>query len=348
MKKILVGLSGWVDSAVTAYLLQQKWYQIHAWFMRNYVSNSKHCQTKEDWEMALKVAKFLNIDFHIFDFQEEYEKEVVEYIYQWYKEWITPNPDIICNNKIKFNMFLEKAIENWFDRIATWHYAQIQKDNEGTFHLLKSKDKTKDQTYFLSGLNQYQLSKSLFPIWNYTKEQIRQIAKKANLPNADKKDSQWICFIWKVDMHNFLQKKIPQKEWNIVDTKGKILWKHKWAWFYTIWQRKWLNLWWGPARFVIKKDIKNNKLIVWTKENNELYSKELITTNRHWINKDFKTPSEGTAKIRHWQTDQNATIELIEKNRMKVNFETSQKAIASWQTVAFYKWEELVGSGTIE
>lgn len=347
-KRVLVGLSGWVDSAVSAYLLQKEWYEVVAWFMKNYTSDEENCPTKEDRDEAIKVAEFLKIkEFIIFDFREEYNKKVVEYIYTWYQKWITPNPDILCNSEIKFKLFLDHALKLWFDYIATWHYARIN-EAKWEYNLLKWVDNSKDQSYFLSWLNQFQLSKSLFPIWNLEKTEVRKIAEEIGLPNAKRKDSQWICFVWKVDMHKFLEKKIPTKKWQILDTSWQVLGEHNWAWFYTIWQRKWIQIWWWPALFVIKKDIDNNVIIVWNEQELELYSDSLTATNWHWINKEYALPLDCKVKIRYRQEDQAVRLSDIGNNKIIANFANKQRAITSGQIITAYIGDELIWSGIIE
>ncbi len=339
MKKILVWLSWWVDSAVSAYLLKKKWYDVTAWFMINYLAPAwEYCPTLEDIEIAKEVAAFLDIPFFTFNYIKEYEEKVLNYMYEWYKKWITPNPDIMCNTEIKFKVFLDEALEHWFDGIATWHYAQIEKEND-LFLLKKWIDENKDQSYFLSWLNQKQLSKSIFPIWHLKKEDVRKIAIEAWLPNALRKDSQWICFVWKVDLSKFLEKKIAHKEWDIVNTSWKILWKHNWVFYYTIWQRKWLDLWWlKEPVFVIKKDILKNILVVWTSSDEKLFSNSLelsILENP----KNISFPYSWYAKIRYRQQDQKCVINKI-WDKYVVEFESSQRAIANWQICAIYdeKW----------
>lgn len=350
-EKILVWLSGWVDSAVSAYLLKKQWYDVTAWFMINYLAPDwEYCETKKDIKVAKEVAKFLDIPFFTFDYRDEYENKVLKYMYEWYKKWITPNPDIMCNSEIKFKIFLEEALELWFTKIATGHYARIFKSSwkKIIYHLLKWVDKTKDQSYFLAWLDQSQLSKSLFPIWDLEKKEVRKIANEINLPNANRKDSQWICFVWKVNLMEFLEKRIKHKEWNIINTSWEIVWKHNWVFYYTIWQRKWLNIWWlKDPLFVIKKDIVNNTLIVWTEKDMNLYDDKLILDNIHFLADKIKFPFKWKAKIRYRQEDKNCEIKK-QVNYYEVIFEEKQRAISPWQIFAIYKDDELVISWVIK
>jgi tRNA-specific 2-thiouridylase len=342
MKKILVWMSGWVDSAIAAFLLKKK-YDVTAWFMKNYISDDGKCTTYEDANEAIKVSKFLWIKILSFDLQKEYNQKIIKYIFDWYKKWITPNPDILCNTLIKFDVFLKKALKLWFDYIAMWHYARISEKkswNKKIYKLLKWIDTNKDQSYFLSWLNQIQLSKSLFPIWWMKKSQVRKLAKKIWLPNAKRKDSQWLCFIWQIPIKNFLLKKLPKKIWNILNLKWEVIWKHEWAYFYTIWQRHWLNL---PFKaYVIKIDVKKNIIIAWEKENEQLSWKEILASNRHRIWNKYKLPLKIKAKIRYRQEVQNAKLEKINNKIMKITFTKSQRAIAPWQTLVAYIKDECI------
>ena len=334
-KKILVWLSWWVDSAVTAYLLKKQWYDVTAGFMINYLAPEwESCPTLEDIKVAKEVAIFLDIPFFTFDFRKEYEEKVLNYMYEWYKRWITPNPDIMCNSEVKFKVFLDEALESWFDMVATGHYARIKEDKDAIFHLKKWVDQSKDQSYFLAGLNQKQLSKALFPIWDLEKSKVREIALEVWLPNAQRKDSQWICFVWKVNMSDFLEKKIKPKSWNIVDTSWNILGTHKWSFYYTIWQRKWLDLWGQPEPvFVLKKDIYKNEIVVWTEKDFHLFDDQLTIKNMHFLWKtDFEFPLTAKCKIRYRQ----------------VHFTQAQRAIASGQICAVYLDDDLVMNGIIE
>jgi tRNA-specific 2-thiouridylase len=348
-KRVLLGLSWWVDSAVAGYLLLQQWYEVISGFMKNYTDeNNPECTTRKDRDMAIKVSQHLWIKtFIIFDFRKEYNNKVVEYIFEWYKKWITPNPDILCNSEIKFKIFLEKALELNCDFIATWHYANIW-NSDWEYQLIRWIDENKDQSYFLAWLNQIQLSKSLFPIWKYTKPEIRKLAEEINLPNANRKDSQWICFIWKVKMEDFLKQKIPIKKWNIINTKWEILWEHDWVFFHTIWQRKWLDIWWWPALYVVDKNIDKNELIVWEKENLNLFKNTLIATNWHWIWKEYTFPLKGKAQIRYRQEAQNITANKLDIDKIEIKFDKNIRAITSWQTIAVYIENNLVGNGIIK
>ncbi len=365
-KKVLVWLSWWVDSAVSAYLLKKEGYDITAWFMINYLAPKwEYCPTKEDIKEAKKVAKFLDIPFFIFDYVKEYEKKVLNYMFEWYKKWITPNPDIMCNSEVKFKIFLEEALALWFDYIAMWHYARIKKEEgekKEISHLLKWVDENKDQTYFLAWLSQEQLSKAIFPIWNLQKSEVRKIAEKIGLPNAKRKDSQGICFVWKVNMFDFLEKKIKPKKGLVKNTSWKILWEHKWVFYYTIWQRKWLDIWGQKeAIFIVKKDLEKNEIIVWTSEDLELFSDELIIKNINFLAPNtfdkktkywYKFSLKAKCKIRYRQKDQECIVfPIITENKkeenFKVKFTKKQRAIASWQICAIYLEDELIMSGVI-
>ena len=362
-KRVLVWMSWWVDSAVSAYLLKKEGYDVACWFMKNYVSEEENCPTREDRDEAIKVSQYLWIkEFMIFDFREEYDKKVVQYIYEGYKSWITPNPDILCNSEIKFKIFLEHSMKLWFDYIATWHYARIEKTEADwkwvwaaskkglkyRYKLLKWVDPSKDQSYFLAWLDNDQLSKSLFPIWHLLKSEVRKIAEEIGLPNAKRKDSQWICFVWKVDMHKFLEKKIPTKNGQILDTNGKVVWEHNWAWFFTIGQRKWIKIWWWPALFVVNKDVEKNVIVVWDEKDLELYSKNLTLRNWHWIGKEYTFPLDCKAKIRYRQEDQDVRLSDIGKWKIIADFANNQRAITSGQILAAYIWDELIWSWVIE
>ncbi|MDD3646758.1 MAG: tRNA 2-thiouridine(34) synthase MnmA [Candidatus Gracilibacteria bacterium] len=399
MKRILVGLSGGVDSAVSAYLLKKQGYDVTAGFMINYLApEGEYCPTKEDIEVARQVAEYLEIPFFTFDYREEYEKKVLNYMYEGYKKGITPNPDIMCNSEVKFKVFLEEALELGFDGVATGHYARITTSSQPSpledkeqaqnnspllqrrgvrgeviYHLKKGVDENKDQSYFLAGLNQFQLSHSLFPIGDLEKPEVRKIAEEIGLPNAKRKDSQGICFVGKVDMAKFLEKKIKPKKGLVKDTSGKVLGEHKGVFYYTIGQRKGLDIG-GQAEpiFVVKKDLDKNEIIVGTEKDLNLYSDELefysihvvcphpnplpikdmeqkqvLPLTRGELEGGYILPLKAKCKIRYRQADQDCML-YQENGVYKVKFEKPQRAIASGQICAIYLGDDLVISGVIK
>lgn len=347
-KTVAVGLSGGVDSSVAAFLLQKQGYNVIGYYMKNWSTDlgKFKCPWKEDRDYALRVASHLDIPFYTLNFEKEYKKKVVDYLFAGYKKGITPNPDIMCNKEIKFKLFLEKALKLGADLIATGHYAQVKKDKNG-WHLLKGKDQNKDQSYFLYTLTQKQLSKTLFPIGGYTKLQIRKIAKKAKLPTANKPDSQGICFIGEVNITELLKTKIKPKKGDIITTEGEKIGEHEGVWYYTIGQRKGIKIGGGIPYFVVEKDLKNNKLIVahgsWSKE---LFTNHCIVQDIHWINQQPKLPLKCSVKTRYRQADQIGTVNKYQ-NSYKIIFKAKQRAITSGQSAVLYQKEECLGGGII-
>jgi tRNA-specific 2-thiouridylase len=343
--KILVGLSWGVDSAIAAYLLKEQWYEVVAGFMKNYVSETWNCTTYDDSKEAIKVADFLWIEIQAFDFIKEYQERIIDYIYQGYKKGITPNPDVLCNSLIKFDVFLEKALEKWFDKIATGHYAQLE-EKGGVYHLIRWKDHNKDQTYFLAGLNQYQLQHSLFPIGHLTKPEVRELAKKINLPNAERKDSQWLCFIGNVPIKNFLMNKFPVKRWEIRTLEGKVVWEHDWAYFFTIWQKH--GLWLNFKAYVYRIDIENNIVYVCDKDSEELLSQDILVKDWTWIAEEYQENVALTWKIRYRQNPPvECHISKKDATHLNIHFNEPQRAVAPWQVFVLYDWEICLWSGII-
>ena len=317
--RLLVGLSGGVDSAVSAYLLQQAGHDVCAGFMRNYTSDDATCSTRRDRDEALRVAKHLGIKtFIICDLEEEYRGIVVKYLYDGYRSGITPNPDILCNNTIKFGLFLDRARSLGFDGIATGHYARIDRRADGSCALLTSLDPTKDQSYFLSGLTQDQLRYAHFPIGHLAKTEVRRIAREINLPNAEREESQGICFVGEVDMFKFLQTEIPPVVGDIVDTGGCVVGQHRGVAYYTIGQRRGIGVGGGPALYVVAKDITTNRLIVGNEDDLALSSERLTACAWHWLGEPLDTPLAVMARIRHRQSLQPAMLTSIGDGRMEV------------------------------
>ncbi len=388
-KRVVIGLSGGVDSSVAAYLLKKQGYETIAVFMRNWVDDnvilSEECPWVEDSKDALLVADKLGIPFHVIDFSKEYKERIVDYMFNEYKVGKTPNPDILCNREVKFDLFLNKALDLDADFVATGHYCRktvIKVNEEIIYELKMGKDQNKDQSYFLCQVNQHQLKHSLFPIGALEKKEVRRIAKEQGLVTAEKKDSQGLCFIGKVKLPDFLQQQLLPKEGNIFeilssDNIFKRTWnsnnfkklskpysleegnsiykgKHNGAHFFTIGQRKGLKVG-GTLKplFVIGTNTKTNVVFVGQGENHPgLYRKVLFVKNKDifYVN-PTKVLMEGNSKdykarIRYRQTLQSCKL-YRKKEGMYIVFNTLQRAISPGQFVAWYEGDELVGSGVI-
>ena len=395
MKKVVVGLSGGVDSSVAAFLLKEQGYDVIGLFMKNWhddsVTISQECPWLEDSNDALIVAEKLGIPFQTVDLSKEYKERIVDYMFMEYERGRTPNPDVLCNREIKFNVFLKIALNLGADYVATGHYCRKGQftDAEGKsyFRLLAGKDANKDQSYFLCQLSQEQLSRTLFPIGELTKPQVRAIAAENDLITAEKKDSQGLCFIGKVRLPEFLQQKLKPKKGPIVEVSdnvpfysrqepvfenkaaelayfsekpiyhpndGKVVGEHQGAHYFTIGQRKGLDV--GGTKeplFVIETDVDQN--IIYTgqgKEHPGLFRRTLFVTDQelHWVRPDLALEvdqsMEVMARIRYRQPLQKAALHKV-PGGLFVDFQDKQSAITEGQFVAWYRDDELLGSGVI-
>ena len=394
MKRVVVGLSGGVDSSVAAYLLQQQGYEVIGLFMKNWhddsVTISNECPWLEDSNDALLVAEKLGIPFQTVDLSEQYKEKIVDYMFNEYEKGRTPNPDVLCNREIKFDVFMKIAMSLDADFVATGHYCQkseIEVDGKTIYQLKAGADNNKDQSYFLCQLSQEQLAKALFPIGNLTKPEVREIAAEMDLITAEKKDSQGLCFIGKVRLPEFLQQKLQPKEGIIVQIDknhpvyqhslpeglsleerlafeankinytpemGKVVGKHQGAHYFTIGQRKGLNV--GGTTdplFIIATDVTTNTIYTGlTSHHPGLFRKALFISNPelHWVRTDLALANgesmQVMARIRYRQALQKATLYQFESG-MYVAFDEPQSAITEGQFVAWHIGDELIGSGVI-
>jgi tRNA-specific 2-thiouridylase len=389
-KRVVVGLSGGVDSSVAAYLLREQGYDVIGMFMKNWhddsVTISNECPWLDDSNDAMIVAQHLGIPFQTIDLSREYKERIVDYMFTEYQRGRTPNPDVLCNREIKFDTFLDAALKLGADFVATGHYCrkeEIQVDGRPVYRLLAGADANKDQSYFLCQLSQSQLAKALFPIGEITKPEVRRIAKKIGLVTADKKDSQGLCFVGKVHLPNFLQQRLEPRKGNVVviapddpaflngksagdlialtepyvleAESGKIVGEHQGAHYYTIGQRKGLNIGGFPEPlFVIGTDTTKNLIYAGMGEDHPgLYRKGLFIPQRdeHWLRDDRRLDPGGSVaydvRIRYRQPLQRCTLYKKEEGLYLV-FDVPQRGVTPGQFAAWYDGEELVGSGVIQ
>ncbi|NNU95944.1 MULTISPECIES: tRNA 2-thiouridine(34) synthase MnmA [Anoxybacillus] len=352
MARVVVGMSGGVDSSVAALLLKQQGYDVIGIFMKNWDDTDENgvCTATEDYEDVVRVCNQIGIPYYAVNFEKQYWEKVFTYFLDEYKAGRTPNPDVMCNKEIKFKAFLEHAMALGADYLATGHYARVAY-RDGEYQLLRGLDANKDQTYFLNQLGQAQLSKVLFPIGELQKSQVREIAKEAGLATAGKKDSTGICFIGERNFKQFLSNYLPAQPGKMQTLDGEIKGTHDGLMYYTIGQRHGLGIGGsGEPWFVVGKNLKENVLYVAQGFDNELlYSDAIIATNVNWVS-DRKPhePISCTAKFRYRQPDVPVTVEMIDETTARVSFSQRVRAVTPGQAVVFYHGEQCLGGGTID
>ncbi|WP_454192255.1 tRNA 2-thiouridine(34) synthase MnmA [Paenibacillus sp. Marseille-Q7038] len=355
--RVIVGMSGGVDSSVTALLLKEQGYDVIGIFMKNWDDTDEfgHCTAEDDAEDVRRVCEQLDIPYYTVNFEKEYFDKVFSYFLDEYKSGRTPNPDVMCNREIKFGEFLNKALDLGADYVATGHYARLIQE-DGKYTLLRGVDNNKDQTYFLNALSQEQLSKAMFPIGHLPKPEVRRLAEQAGLYTAKKKDSTGVCFIGERNFKEFLSGYLPAKSGDMIDIEsGEVKGRHDGLMYYTLGQRQGLGIGGsgnGQPWFVADKDLTKNILyVVQGDQHPSLYSTGLIATDVNWIAGSDQTPKEPfhcTAKFRYRQPDQGVTLTWREDGTVHVAFDQQQKAITPGQAVVFYDGDVCLGGGTID
>ncbi|MCO7222771.1 tRNA 2-thiouridine(34) synthase MnmA [Pleionea sp. CnH1-48] len=355
-QKVIIGMSGGVDSSVSAYLLLQQGYQVEGLFMKNWEEDDtdEYCSAAEDLEDAQAVCDRLGIELHTVNFAAEYWDRVFEYFLQEYRAGRTPNPDIMCNKEIKFKAFLDFAMHLGADYIATGHYTRRQ-EIEGQQFMLRGLDDNKDQSYFLYTLGQEQLAKTLFPVGEIAKPEVRRIAEEQGFLNARKKDSTGICFIGERKFKDFLERFLPAQPGPIEDDTGAVIGEHQGLMFHTLGQRKGIGI--GGKKdasdepwYVVDKDVEKNTLIVGQGHAHpRLMSKGLICSQLDWVaRKAPESPMNCTAKVRYRQQDVPCRVTQINETEWQVDFDDPQRAVTPGQSVVFYHNEFCLGGGIIE
>jgi tRNA-uridine 2-sulfurtransferase len=381
-EKVFVAMSGGVDSSVSAALLKRDGFDVVGVYMKCW-QDGEACTSQDDERSARLAASHLGIPFYTWNFLKEYREKVVDYMLKGYAQGVTPNPDMMCNKEIKFGLFFEKAMRLGADYVATGHYARIRRyspqriggsptpavgdhlrsrraatdqaphasegfssENIGSFAMLEAVDKNKDQSYFLSFIKPEVLSRVVFPVGEYTKPQVRELARKFGLPNAERKDSQGICFVGKVDVGDFLKQYIAPRKGEIVDMAGRVLGMHEGATYYTIGQRSGLGLSGGPY-YVVSKDLVANRLVV-TKDEQNLQRKDVLIQDMNWMSAKPLEPLEVTARIRYRQDPVQATLIPKENQAFHLVFQEPQRAVTPGQFAVLYLHETLIGGGVIQ
>ncbi|HZG72261.1 MAG TPA: tRNA 2-thiouridine(34) synthase MnmA [Chondromyces sp.] len=350
--RVVVGMSGGVDSSVAALLLKEQGYDVIGIFMKNWDDTDENgvCTATEDYNDVIRVCNQIGIPYYAVNFEKQYWDKVFTYFLDEYKAGRTPNPDVMCNKEIKFKAFLEHAMNLGADYLATGHYARVEQ-RDGEVKMLRGVDENKDQTYFLNQLQQHQLEKVMFPLGDIEKKEVREIAKKAGLATAAKKDSTGICFIGERNFKEFLSNYLPAQPGKMVTMDGEVKGTHDGLMYYTIGQRHGLGIGGsGDPWFVIGKDLEKNELYVGQGFDNPLlYSDSISAVNMSWVSdKEQPKTIKCTAKFRYRQPDNKVTVEMLEDGNAKVIFDEPIRAVTPGQAVVFYDGEVCLGGGTID
>ncbi|WP_273125060.1 tRNA 2-thiouridine(34) synthase MnmA [Metabacillus sp. HB246100] len=349
--RVVVGMSGGVDSSVAALRLKEQGYDVIGIFMKNWDDTDENgvCTATEDYNDVIEVCNQIGIPYYAVNFEKQYWEKVFTYFLDEYKAGRTPNPDVMCNKEIKFKAFLEHAMSLGADYLATGHYAQVEY-RDGEYKMLRGVDDNKDQTYFLNQLGQEQLSKVMFPLGDIEKPKVREIAQKANLATASKKDSTGICFIGERNFKEFLSGYLPAQPGVMQTLDGEVKGKHDGLMYYTIGQRHGLGIGGsGDPWFAVGKDLKKNVLFVEQGFHNELlYSDSITATNISWVSDAAVSKVTCTAKFRYRQADSEVTVEMLDDQTAKVTFKEPIRAVTPGQAVVFYDGEVCLGGGTID
>ncbi|WP_078552685.1 tRNA 2-thiouridine(34) synthase MnmA [Bacillus alkalicellulosilyticus] len=351
--RVVVGMSGGVDSSVTAYLLKEQGYDVIGIFMKNWDDTDENgfCTATEDYEDVIQVCNQIGIPYYAVNFEKQYWEKVFTYFLDEYRGGRTPNPDVMCNKEIKFKAFLQHALALGADYVATGHYARVEL-RDGEYQLIRGIDESKDQTYFLNALSQEQLSKVMFPIGHLPKKEVRRIAEEADLATAKKKDSTGICFIGERNFKEFLSSYLPAQPGPMLTLDGGKKGEHDGLMYYTLGQRHGLGIGGsGEPWFVIAKDLEKNILYVGQGYHHPgLYSDALTAIKPNWISEkvDVSEPFHCTAKFRYRQPDQGVTVTIVDEHTVKVTFDERQRAITPGQAVVFYDGDVCLGGATID
>ena len=357
MAKILVGLSGGVDSSLAAALLLEQGHEVVGGYMKNWINTDDipgDCPWEQDLEDAHAVAKVLGIEFRVVDLIDHYKERIVDYMLKGYQDGITPNPDVFCNREMKFGVFLDYALEQGFEAVGTGHYARRRGGEDGTpAQLWRGSDPNKDQSYFLSMMKQEQVNRARFPVGEMLKTEVRKRSEEFGLPTAQKKDSQGICFIGNVKMSDFLTHYVPDNPGNIVTTEGKVVGAHRGLHLYTLGQRKGHGVAspkTGVAYVVVRKDFSTNQLVVGydQPDTSGLYSNVCHIGSLSSLGADFASPFTCMIQARYRSRAEAARVEPMEGGRVRITFQNQQRALTPGQICSFYDGARCIGAGVFE